>query len=131
MEEYPGAKLIREAESAWAAMYSKPNQGKHNLPHAAMDEEYLVIGGHIDSRLQQKIINFEYIDFARLLPKDCISKIEDQRSELVVRGGNTFFAPVSERETSAISSFLKGEQAFCIYSNILTRAYPGKASELI
>ena len=74
-------------------MYSKPNQGKHNLPHAAMDEEYLVIGGHIDSGLQQKIINFEYIDFARLLPKDCISKIEDQRFELVVRGGNTFFAP--------------------------------------
>ena len=28
MEEYPGAKLIREAELVRAAMYSKPNQGK-------------------------------------------------------------------------------------------------------
>ena len=38
---------------------------------------------------------------------------------------------MSERETTLISSFSRWEQAFRIYSNLLTRVYPGKASELI
>ena len=57
--------------------------------------------------------------------------MEDQRFELVVRGGSTYFAPVSERERSMISNFSKWEQAFRIYSTILTRTYPGRASEFI
>ena len=97
----------------------------------AMDENYMVIGAHVDSVLQQKIIAMEYIDFARLIPKDKISRTKDHRFELVVRGGSTFFAPVSDRESTTINSFSKWEQAYQIYLNILTRAYPGKSSELI
>ena len=73
----------------------------------------------------------EYIDFAKLLPKDRITKTDDHRLELVYKGGATFFSPVSDRELTSINGFSKWEQAFRIYSNILTRTYPAKAGELI
>ena len=49
------------------------NQGASS----SMDDNYLVIGSHVDSSLQAKIMNHEYVDFARLLPKDRISKEDD------------------------------------------------------
>ena len=98
---------------------------------SAMDEEYPIIGGHIDSTLQQKIIDFEYKDFSRLLPRDKITCMEDHCFELVMKGGNSYFAPIADRDATTIPSFAKWEQAFHIYSNVMTRAYPGKASELI
>ena len=85
----------------------------------------------MDSSLQEKIINFEYVDFSRLIPRDKVSKLEDNHFELMVKGGSTFFAPVSDRDSTTISNFSRWEQAFCIYSNILTRVYPAKTSELI
>ena len=97
----------------------------------SFDKEYMVIGGHVDEVMQEKIINFEYVDFSRLIPKDRVNKAEDQRFELIVKGGNTFFSPVSEREVAVISNFSRWEQAFRIYSNIITKVYPAKASELI
>ena len=54
---------------------------------------------------------------------------EDQRLEMVIRGGHTFYVPV--KESTAISSFGKWEQAFRVFSNIYTKANPHRASELI
>ena len=134
-----GGEMIKEAEIA----KKKPvlTTGKGNdipgvsglLPACSVnfDEEYMVIGSHVDNALQEKIINFEYVDFAKLIPKDRVTKADDHRFELVVRGGSTYFAPVSERESTSIHNFSRWEQAFRIFSNILTRVYPGKASELI
>ena len=84
------------------------------------DEEYMSIGGHVDVSLQKKIINFDYVDFSRLIPRDKVTKFEDNRFELVMKGGSTFFAPVADRDVSSISNFSRWEQAFRIYSNILT-----------
>ena len=50
---------------------------------------------------------------------------------MVAKGGSTYFAPVAEREATAMNNFSRWEQAFRIYSNILTRVYPAKASKLI
>ena len=140
--EYPSDHMIREAESAKACMYKLPGNAYNAvlekdpvLPESAssqaMDEAYMVIGGHIDCNLQQKIIDFEYVDFARLLPRDKITKIDDHGFELVMKGGSTYFAPIADRDSTSIVNFSHWEQAFRIYSNILTRAYPAKASELI
>ena len=127
--------MVCEAEMAKAAMFNVPGKQPMNVTanfvSSIVDEEYLVIGSHVDSALQQGIIDFEYIDFARLLPKDRVTKMDDHRYELVVKGGNTYFSPIAERENTIISNFSRWEQAFRIYSNVLTRAYPGKASELI
>ena len=80
---------------------------------------------------RKKIVSFEYVDFSRLIPKDKVGRLDDQCFELVVKGGSTFFAPVSDREVTSISNFSRWEQAFRIYSNVVTRVYPAKASELI
>ena len=98
---------------------------------AEVDEEYLVIGGHVEPSLEEKITQFHYIDFAKLLPKDRIARTEDNPMELVFKNGTTYFTPVADRETSVIGNFNKWEQAFCIYSKILTKAHPAKAGELI
>ena len=98
---------------------------------SVVDEEYLTIGGHVESSLEEKIIQFHYIDFAKLLPKDKIARTEDNQMELVFKNGTTYFTPVADREISSISNFNKWEQAFHIYSKILTRAHPAKAGELI
>ena len=88
---------------------------------------------HLDQALQQKIVNNEYVDFARLLPKSHTASggINDHRMELISKGGLTFFVPVSDHEATQINNFSKWEQAFRVFSNIYTRAYPHRASELI
>ena len=98
--EQRGLQMVREAESARGILYPSPGKENGNPAAVAASQieniynEYMVIGAHVDQVLQEKIVNFEYIYFARLLPKDCITKIEDHRLELVNKGGYTYFAPV-------------------------------------
>ena len=133
-----GEQMIQDAESARRRMTNTTGMFANKQPDfnpqlnmINCDEEYMVIGAHVDSALQEKVINFEYVDFVKLILKDRITKIEDHRFELVVRGGSTFFAPVSDREALTISNFSHWEQAFRIFSNILIRVYPAKPLELI
>ena len=76
--------VIREAERTRASIF--PLQGRDISPNlnpldkpnlvgtnkykftAAMDEDYMVVGAHIDVNLREKIQNGEYIDFAKLNP---------------------------------------------------------------
>ena len=136
---------IREAESSRARIMMIPGNdntqcsnlvnrfqvgqlaAKHHS--SLVDDNYLVIGGHVDPVLRGKIIRGEYVDFARLLPKNR-SYNDDGRLELVNRGGQTYFVPAN-RDLRAISNFHKWEQAFQIFSNIYTKEYPDRASELI
>ena len=148
--EDPGEVIIRQAEAERARLF--PTQRKelthnakvnaleqgvshfamHSMHSAAVDENYLVIGRHVNAILQQKIINHEYIDFACLLPKGRNNVSEgDNQMELVNRGGSTFFMQVADKETTGITNFSRWEQAFRIFSNIYTWAYPGRASQLI
>ena len=73
------------------------------------------------------------MDFSGLLPREKLApgRDEGQMMELVNRDGHTFFAPVGDRDLTGITSFSKWEQAYRIFSNIYTRAYPERASELI
>ena len=78
-----------------------------------------MIDAHVDEQLKCKIQCFEYIDFSKLISKNK-NKSEDQRMEIVNHNGMTFLAPVSERKATQIASYIRWEQAFRIYSNILT-----------
>ena len=134
--------LILEAEAAKAKMFPNP-PGKNALIQqhlnnvsadyqfiAQIDEDYLLIRAHIDEATRNKIVKGEYVDFGKLLPKDRILA-EDGRLELMVRNGRTFWVPAAANEAMTINNFSKWEQAFRIYSNVYTRAYPHKSSELI
>ena len=117
-----------EAENAKATLLlTKP--GNEFQFTAKTDEDYLVVGGHIDQSMQDKIIRCKYVDFGKLLPRDKIVMEEDGRLELVVRNGKTFWVPVSE--SVAINGFSHWEQAFRVYSNIYTSKFPEKSTQLI
>ena len=126
--EQKAEKIIIEAEAAKARMFPR-GPGNDKLVSAQIDDDYLVIGSHIDELTQNKIMKDEYIDFVKLLPRDRIVSEEDGRMELVVKNGKTFWVPVTE--TVAINGFSKWEQAFRIFSNIFTKFYPHKSGELI
>ena len=55
---------------------------------------------------------------------------DDQRLELVHKGGQVYFKP-AERETGGITSLYKWEQAFRVFYNIYTQSLPSRASEFI
>ena len=100
---------------------------------SVVDENYLVIGSHVEPILQLKIINNEYVDFLRLIPKHGggAPRYDDNRMELVSGAGYTYFVPVSECETANIGNFDKWEQAFRVFSNSYTQVHPHRASELV
>ena len=51
--------------------------------------------------------------------------------EIVSKNGMTFLSPVADPESIHINSYLKWEQVFRIYSNILTTKFPAMATELL
>ena len=89
-------KLVIEAKNAKARIF--PNLGRsaklinvnQQQSTAMMDKDYLVVGGHIDESMETKIVNGEYVDFGKLLPRDKIIVEEDNRLELVIKNGKTF-----------------------------------------
>ena len=94
-----------------------------------MDQDYQMIDTHVDETLRKHIHAFEYVDFSKLLSKNRVYKDEDQRLEIVNHNGMTFLSRVADN--IQISSYIKWEQAFRVYSNILTSKYPAKATELL
>ena len=61
---------------------------KVNLLHSVIvDEEYTAIVSHVDEALCWKIILGEYIDLVRLLPRDRVMVEEEQRMEMINKGG--------------------------------------------
>ena len=147
--ETQGRQATRQAEAGHARMvamagnppFTSPGQLLDRAPIMGdttrqqaniVDESYMVVGTHVDETLKRKIINHEYVDFARLLSRDRVSREEDNQMELVSRGGTTYFVPVSDRELNgSISNFSRWEQAFRAFSNIYNSAYPSRSTELV
>ena len=132
--------LIHEAERAKAKIFSPKGNRKFSVDVeqnisqdlqaiVLIDQDYQVVGAHVDESLKQKIIEGQYIDFGKLIPKDKILSEEDGRMELVIRNGKSFWTPVSESVT--ISNFARWEQAFRVFSNVYTGAHPQKSGDLI
>ena len=64
---------------------SKNNLHSHHP--SIVDEDYLVVGNFIEDHIRQQILNGEYVDFARLLPRDRLAFEEDNRMEIVNKNG--------------------------------------------
>ena len=123
--------MIREAEKSRVRLYDVP--GKLNLANQdiqAMDNKYQMIDAHVDDSMKRKIINYEFVGLSKLLPKNK-SWDGDHRLEIVNKNGMTFLSPIADRDNMQISSYNRWEQAFRIYSSILTTTYPEKSSELL
>ena len=130
--------MVREAEQARAQMYEIEGKPENNfLLHpnqaqnvALIDNDYQMIDVHIEESMKKKILSFEYVDLSKLIKnKSCD---DENRLEFVTRNGLTYLTPVGDRDGgSNINSYIKWEQAFRVYCNVLTAKYPSKATELL
>ena len=129
-----GQQMVCDAEASKARVVGVAGKDLNLnafLHSAFVDDEYLVIGSHVDESLCNKIVNHEYVDFAWLLPRDRVSIEEDQQMQLINQDGMTYWAPVADRDLNSVSSFAKWETAFRVFANIYMTQYPNKAAELI
>ena len=132
--------LVRVAEASKACIYEVPGKLQTiekylewpDLFHSVLvDEDYLVVGTHVDEATKRKIITGDYVDFLKLIPRNKVSAEDDHRMEIVNYSGQTFWIPASDGNAFVISNFIRWEQAFRVFSNIYTQQYPGHSSELI
>ena len=97
------------------------------------DDQFFHVTCHIKSSLKSKIERGDFIELDRLLPKDpsgargSYNQYDENKVELVSRGGNTYFKPIKETQ---INGLRKWEQAFRVYAAIYTQANPEKAGEI-
>ena len=124
----------RDAEAAKAKIFPPPGKDLNPINFefiAMMDQDYLLVGSHVDEQTRLKVVKGEYVDFCKLLPKDKMTpEDEGSRMELIMKNGRTFWTPASS-DNVAINNYGKWEQAFRVFSNIYTQAHPGKSTELI
>ena len=131
--------MIRDAERSRARLLDVKgmdcvniNSNSALLHSVIVDEGYLQVAAHIDRSLKQKIQQFEYVDFSRLLPHDKLMQQEDQRLTFVNKGGVPFLVPANENgRDGQITSYARWDQAFRVYSEIITSKFPHKAQELL
>ena len=130
--------FIRNMEKHQATVYEVPGRQNimdglnKNFVHSMfVDERYCSVALHVDMNLRQRIVQGQYVDFAKLIQKDRILQEEDHRVQLVMKGGNTYFVPASDNNNVTISSLSKWDQAFRVFSDIYCNAHPERATELI
>ena len=109
-------RMIQEAENVKAKIYQTAGESlsrfmidsdknakqgfnvNNSFIHSAMvDQDYLVLAGHIDPSLQEKIAKGEYVELAKLLPRDKLATEEEQKLQVVIKNGQTFWVPVQDR----------------------------------
>ena len=131
--EEKAEKLIIEAEAAKAKIYQaatgkRTHDGNFRFI-AEIDQDYMVVGGHIDELMRNHIIRGEYVDFGKLLPKDQVVSDNEGRMELTMKNGRAYWTPVTD--SVVINGFSRWEQAFRILANIYTWHFLEKSGELI
>lgn len=132
------AKKVTENEKSKARAYEVPGEHSNiqvlfnqDMIHSMLvDEKYMSVASHLDSSTKKKIEDGQYIDFAKLVAKDRVLAEEENRVQLVMKGGSTYFVPVNESPT-AISNVHRWDQAFRVYSDIYCKRHPNRSTELI
>ena len=134
-------KVIRDAEASKARVQEiagrwrncdkdlRDKQFVDNIEH--VDHNYQFLGSHVDGSLRKRIIDHEYVDFARLIPRDKVKVETDNHLEMVQQNGRTYWVPYADRDNLSVNSYARWDLAFRVYSNIYTSAYPGRATELL
>ena len=122
--------VIRDSEKTKTTMYEVKGKNNCNLNQIAlMDNDYQMIDAHVEDSFKRMILSFDYIDLSKLLTKSRLWD-EEQKLELVSRNGMAYLSP-ADKEGMQITSYMKWEQAFRVYSNIITTYFPEKLSELL
>ena len=125
--------MIRNAEKSKARIFAAPGKDYKQIvsPTAIVDKGYIVVSAHLDENMIRNISCGEYVDFGKLIPHDRVMDQDDDRYEMIVKNGKTFWVPASNSQSVNIGSFSRWEQAYHVFSNIYCKANPSRAAELI
>ena len=102
------------------------------VPGGPSDDKFFHLTCHIDKSLRAKIEKGEFVELEKLLPREKSiggAPLADNRMEWIYEEGQTFLAPVSNRQ-SKITNIRKWEQAFRVYAAIYSGANPSRAQEI-
>ena len=72
--------MVRDVELVKARIYDVKGNDNVDSPLCnsfVMDDDYLIVGNHVDEIFRKRIPEGEYIDFSKLLVKDRIIAEED------------------------------------------------------
>ena len=121
---------IREAEQAKVRIFDVPGNSSYSCT-ASIDEDFMLLGAHIDDNLKKKIAEGEYVNFSKLVQKDRVIQEDDNRLEMISKGGMTYWVPLADRENALINGLDKWDQAFRVYSKIYAKFNPRRGEELV
>ena len=121
---------IRDAEKGKARIYEVSGKDLFNSA-ALIDEDFELIESQVSEKMIEKIVNNEYVNFAKLLPKDKLVIEEEDRYQMFCnKKGETFWAP-PEKSSGSINSIEKWDEAFRVFSKIYSKFKPERACELV
>ena len=95
MPEEKAERLIQEAEKSKGQIFANTGNykkfdvvaAKEMIHSVLVDEEYSSVGSHLDEATVNKIKRGEYVDFAKLLPRDRLSIEEDNHLQPIFKDG--------------------------------------------
>ena len=124
----------REREAVKGKMKVFGVSGKQNTTNictSVIDEDFMILGAHIDEQMAAKIGSGEYVNFAKLIPKEKMCHEDDNRLEMINKGGLTYWVPVSDREVTVIDSVERWDQAYRVYAKLYSKMNPNRSQELV
>ena len=103
--------------------------------YRSVDDDYMLIASHLDQSIREKIVNSEYIDFAKLLRRDRSNiggddEFGQQKMVMVNKGGMSYWVPLQDKQKT-IDSYARWDQAFKVYLDVYTTKFPHGTTELI
>ena len=95
------------------------------------DEEFSEGTCHVDQQNMSKICKGQFIEVAKLIPKQqSIKNNENKRIEFVNRDGMTYYIPSANEKEQKVTNVRKWESGFKVYAAIYSKANPHRGAEI-
>lgn len=120
---------LNQATTRLARVQLLSSPGSHDLK---CDDKLFQLTAHIDDQTLDKIQNGEYVDFAKLLPRETVVTSQEKgKFQIVDEDGKPAFAPYVPKDAYTITCFKRWELAFDVFAKIYADAFPRRAPELL
>ena len=136
-EEELAKEAILNAERFKADIHSSGMNNENSVPPVDLnfddnkDEEFSEGTCHVDQPSIVKICNGQFMEVAKLIPKQqAIKTEENKRLEFVNCDGMTYYIPSAAEKEQKIYNVRKWEQGFKVYAAIYSKANPHRAAEI-
>ena len=126
-------KMITDAEKGKAEIFKPPgncsNRSNYVCNAYEIDDEFFLLTAHVDESLIPKIQKGEFVDLAKLLPREKVLH-DDGKLQIANKEGQAFLQPSLEKIPPMITNVCRWEQAFSMYGTIYAEANPHRSTEI-